>query len=113
MQYQTVALECRAFSLFKHTGKLAWMVHFITHMLAGERFSGAQIDQGEELIDADLCKRVFNLSHSIWYRMNMVPRFHLSARRKTPIVPTPAWRSRLSPSSRRSARCARDPRGEP
>ena len=57
-------------------GKLAWMIHFITHILAGQRFSVAQVDQGEEVIDADLCKRVFNLSHSIWYRMNMVPRFH-------------------------------------
>ena len=48
------------------------MVHFMAHTLAGQHFSSSQLERDEEVFDADLCKRVFALSHSISYRMNIV-----------------------------------------
>ena len=45
---------------------------FETYIIKGEKFTSSQMDKEEEILDADLCKRVFTLNHSIAYRSNGV-----------------------------------------
>lgn len=52
--------------------KLAWLINIIAFILRGEKFTSTQMERDEELLDAELCKRVFSLNHSINYRMNGV-----------------------------------------
>ena len=59
---QIATLEC----------KLAWLINIIAFILRGEKFTSTQMERDEELLDAELCKRVFSLNHSINYRMNGV-----------------------------------------
>ena len=51
--------------------KLAWLIMIIAYIIKGEKFTSSQMDK-EEILDADLCKRVFTLNHSIAYRSNGV-----------------------------------------
>lgn len=52
--------------------KLAWLIMIIAYIIKGEKFTSSQMDKEEEILDADLCKRVFTLNHSIAYRSNGV-----------------------------------------
>lgn len=52
--------------------KLAWLINLIGSILKGEKFTSSQMEKGEEILDAELCKRVFSLNHSISYRVNSV-----------------------------------------
>ena len=46
----------------------------MAQVLAQQKFTANQIEVGEEILDAEYCKRVFTLSHSIGYRLsNVVP----------------------------------------
>ncbi len=53
-------------------GKLAWLIHIMAHILIFQKFTTNQMENGEEILDADYSKRVFTLSHSIAYRMTNV-----------------------------------------
>ena len=53
-------------------GKLAWLIHIMAHILIFQKFTTNQMENGEEILDADYSKRVFTLSHSIAYRMRNV-----------------------------------------
>ena len=55
-----------------HVGQLAWLVHVMAQVLAQQKFTASQIEVGEEILDAEYCKRVFTLSHSIGYRLSNV-----------------------------------------
>ena len=55
-----------------HVGQLAWLVHVMAQVLAQQKFTANQIEAGEEILDAEYCKRVFTLSHSIGYRLSNV-----------------------------------------
>lgn len=52
--------------------KLAWLITIIAYIIKGEKFTSNQMEKQEEILDADLCKRVFALNHSIAYRSNGV-----------------------------------------
>ena len=52
--------------------KLAWLITIIAFIIKGEKFTSSQMEKEEEILDADLCKRVFALNHSIVYRSNGV-----------------------------------------
>lgn len=49
-------------------GKLSWLIHIMGQVLIGQKFTTVQIEQEEELRDAEYSKLVFGLSHSIVFR---------------------------------------------
>ena len=76
LQYRISMNECMcisfSFSSFSFVGKLSWIIHIMAYVLMGQKFTSNQIEQEEELQDAEYCKRVFSLTHTIAYRMTSV-----------------------------------------
>ena len=77
LQYRNTLNECifiilNIISRVSPLGKLSWLIHIMAQVLIGQKFTTVQIEQEEELRDAEYSKRVFGLSHTIAYRTTSV-----------------------------------------
>lgn len=85
--------------------KLGWLINLIAYVVKGEKFSSNQMEKQEELLDAELSKRVFSLNHSINYRMNSVWFSFYCSDRQTTRESIHDWRLASSTSLMCSEKC--------
>jgi len=51
-------------------GQLTWLAYIIGAIIGGQSWSSAQMEEGEEIIDASLSRRVLQLAQGIDYRLS-------------------------------------------
>jgi exportin-7 len=51
-------------------GQLTWLTYIVGAIIGGQSWSSAQMEDGEEIIDASLSRRVLQLAQGIDYRLS-------------------------------------------